>query len=87
MNTKKRSVVAYSALSEHLRKKVLTTYPNGFMNDLIKIPKSDGTSFSAFTLETEDTVYLVKLDEAYLRSPEDFLLEVEDYEPGEEELN
>ncbi len=39
-------------------------YPKGFndyLQDLVKYPKPDGTSFYAVTIETEDSIYLVKI--------------------------
>ena len=40
-------------------------YPRGFsdyLNDLIKYPKPDGTSFYAVTIEVPDAIYLVKIN-------------------------
>ncbi|MCQ2180636.1 MAG: hypothetical protein MJY50_01040 [Bacteroidales bacterium] len=39
-------------------------YPRGFndyLDDLVKYPKPDGTSFYAVTLEVPDGIYLVKI--------------------------
>ena len=40
-------------------------YPRGFndyLNDLVKYPKPDGTTFYAVTVEVPDAIYLVKIN-------------------------
>lgn len=63
-DTRKRHVVSYENMSAELAAIFAEKYPNGFndyLNDLTKYPKPDGTSFYAVTLETEDAIYLVKI--------------------------
>ena len=64
---KKRHVVSYEKMSGHpdLAAAFAEKYPKGFsdyLNDLIKYPKPDGTSFYAVTVETLDAIYLVKIN-------------------------
>ena len=65
---KKRHVVSFekmNALHPDLAAAFQEKYPKGFsdyLNDLVKYPKPDGTSFYAVTVETADAIYLVKIN-------------------------
>ncbi|MBR6458037.1 MAG: hypothetical protein IKS71_05520 [Bacteroidales bacterium] len=51
-------------MSEELATAFAEKYPRGFndyLNDLVKYPKPDGTSFYAVTVEIPDAIYLVKI--------------------------
>ena len=51
-------------MSEELAAAFAEKYPRGFndyLNDLVKYPKPDGTSFYAVTVEIPDAIYLVKI--------------------------
>lgn len=61
---KKRHVVSYENMSEALAAAFNEKYPRGFSDylpDLVKYPKPDGTSFYAVTVETDDSINLVKI--------------------------
>ena len=61
---KKRHVVSYENMSEALAAAFNEKYPGGFndyLPDLMKYPKPDGTSFYAVTVETDDSINLVKI--------------------------
>ena len=61
---KKRTVVSYENMSPALSAAFSEKYPKGFndyFQDLMKFEKPDGTSFYAVTVETEDTISLVKI--------------------------
>lgn len=61
---KKRTVVSYENMSEALAAAFSEKYPKGFNDyfpDLVKYDKPDGTSFYAVTIETEDTISLVRI--------------------------
>ena len=61
---KKRHVVSYENMSAELAAAFAEKYPKGFndyLNDLVKYPKPDGTSFYAVTVEIPDAIYLVKI--------------------------
>lgn len=61
---KKRTVVSYENISPALSAAFSEKYPKGFndyFQDLMKFEKPDGTSFYAVTVETEDTISLVKI--------------------------
>lgn len=62
---KKRSVVRYENMSAELAAAFEEKYPKGFSDyfpDLTKYDLPNGTSFYAVTMETEDAVYLVKIN-------------------------
>lgn len=63
-DTKKRHVVSYENMSEELAAAFNEKYKKGFndyLTDIVKYTKPDGTPFYAVTVETEDSVYLVKI--------------------------
>ena len=67
MADKKRHVVSYEKMNAHpdLAAAFAEKYPKGFsdyLNDLVKYPKPDGTSFYAVTVEVPDAIYLVKIN-------------------------
>lgn len=64
IDTRKRHVVSYENMSEELEALFNEKYPKGFndyLDDLTKYTKPDGTPFYAVTLETQDAIYLVKI--------------------------
>ncbi|MBQ7750253.1 MAG: hypothetical protein IJR77_03410 [Bacteroidales bacterium] len=84
-DTRKRHVVSYEKMSEELKKVFLEKYPKGYndyLNDLVKYPKPDGTSFYAVTLEIPDAIYLVKIN-----VKEDDMEDLERWLEGEEDAN
>ncbi len=61
---KRRHVVSYENMSEELAAAFYEKYPKGFSDylpDLVKYTKPDGTPFNAVTIETPDSIYLVKI--------------------------
>ena len=61
---KKRHVVSYENMSEEVLSAFNEKYPKGFADylpDLVKYSKPDGTPFYAVTIETADSIYLVKI--------------------------
>ncbi len=67
-DSKRRHVVSFEKMnSTHpdLAAAFQEKYPKGFsdyLNDLVKYPKPDGTSFYAVTVETQEAIYLVKIN-------------------------
>ena len=66
-DNKKRHVVSFEKMSQHpdLAAAFAEKYPKGFsdyLNDVMKYPKPDGTSFYAVTVEVPDAIYLVKIN-------------------------
>lgn len=64
IDTRKRHVVSYENMSPELAAIFAEKYPKGFndyLPDLMKYQKPDGTPFYAVTIETPDSIYLVKI--------------------------
>ena len=64
IDTRRRHVVSYENMSEELAAAFAEKYPKGFndyLGDLTKYTKPDGTPFYAVTVETPDSIYLVKI--------------------------
>ena len=62
---RKRHVVRYENMSDEVAEAFAEKYPRGFndyLDDLVKYPKPDGTSFYAVTIEIPDGIYLVKIE-------------------------
>lgn len=62
VNNKKKLVVSYENLSPELLEAFKLRYPQGYQDEVIKVDKPNGTCFYAVTLDTEDAVYLVKVN-------------------------
>lgn len=58
---KKRRIVDYSNVPEEIVNKLGELYPNGYENNIIKFPNAKGELISAVRVETDDTIYLVKV--------------------------
>ena len=83
IDTRKRHVVSYENMSEELAAVFAEKYPKGFndyLGDLTKYTKPDGTPFYAVTVETPDSIYLVKI-----KVKTDDLEDIERWLEGEEE--
>ena len=83
IDTRKRHVVSYENMSEELAAFFAEKYPKGFndyLGDLTKYTKPDGTPFYAVTIETPDSIYLVKI-----KIKTDDLEDIERWLEGEEE--
>lgn len=65
MDQKKRRVVSYENMDEALAAAFAEKYPRGFadyMPEAMKYDKPDGSFFYAVSVETEDTIALVKVN-------------------------
>jgi hypothetical protein len=58
---KKKVVTEYSKLNEELLKLYEETYPTGIAGNTIRFPNAKGEIVTAVRLETEDTIFLVKV--------------------------
>jgi len=59
---KKRIAVSFRNLSPELQDEVRKRYPNGFTEHMIRVDKGLSDFFYAVVFETEDIIYLVKVD-------------------------
>ncbi|MFW5760688.1 MAG: hypothetical protein ACOCXH_06910 [Cyclobacteriaceae bacterium] len=58
---KKRIIKSYEKLAPELQDLLNKKYPYGYSNQLIRLANSQGENYFAVPLETEDTVYMVKV--------------------------
>lgn len=58
---KKRVIKSYEKLSPELQDLMNDTYPQDYSNKLIRLTNAKGENYFAVPLETEDTVYMVKV--------------------------
>jgi hypothetical protein len=58
---KKKVVTDYSKLNDELLKLYDETYPTGIAGRTIRFPNSKGEIVTAVRLETDDTIFLVKV--------------------------
>jgi len=58
---KKRMVIDYKNLTDEILALLDEQYPTGFNGHYTKFPNSKGEIISAVRLETDDTIYLVKI--------------------------
>lgn len=64
IDTRRRHVVSFENMSDEVAALFAEKYPKGFndyLQDLTKYTKPDGTPFYAVTIETPDSIYLVKI--------------------------
>ena len=83
IDTRKRHVVSYENMSAEVAAIFAEKYPKGFndyLADLTKYTKPDGTPFYAVTIETQDSIYLVKI-----KVKTDDLEDIERWREGEED--
>ncbi len=59
---KKRSVISFANLSPELQEEVKKLYPYGFTEAMMRIDKPNGEFFYAVPFETEEVIYLVKIN-------------------------
>ena len=82
-DNRRRHIVSYENMSPELAAAFAEKYPKGFndyLGDLTKYTKPDGTPFYAVTVETPDSIYLVKI-----KVKTDDLEDIERWLEGEEE--
>ncbi len=58
---KKKVVIDYAKLSEELLAVYDETYPTGIAGKTIRFPNAKGEIVTAVRIETDDTIYLVKV--------------------------
>ena len=60
----KRVIKDYKSINTDLLQLLINTYPEGIdEKDLIKITKPDGKKINVVELRTDDTIYLIKIDQ------------------------
>jgi len=70
---KKRIIVDYKTLPDHVLEKLAERYPDGeYDSDVIRFTNAKGEIVSAVRVETEDHIYLVKVGVRLREMVEDF---------------
>lgn len=60
--TKRRSIISYDKLTIEQKKQILRDYPDGYINHLTTIKTPTGEILDALIWETEEVIYLVKIN-------------------------
>ena len=60
--TKRRAIVSYDKLSIDQKKQILKDFPDGYINHLTTIKTPTGEMLDALIWETEEVIYLVKIN-------------------------
>jgi hypothetical protein len=60
--SKRRSIISYDKLTIDQKKQILKDFPDGYINHLTTIKTPTGESLDAFIWETDEVIYLVKIN-------------------------
>ena len=60
--SKRRSIISYDKLTIDQKKQVLRDFPDGYINHLTSIKTPTGETLDALIWETEEVIYLVKIN-------------------------
>jgi hypothetical protein len=90
--SKKRAIVSYEKLSIEQKKELLLAFPNGFSEGMTKITTPTGEILDALLWETDEIIYLVKLNRNFAKpivadddDDDDFVEEFEKIAPVEDD--
>ncbi|MBI2258907.1 MAG: hypothetical protein HYU67_08415 [Flavobacteriia bacterium] len=93
--TKKRSIISYDKLDIEQKKELLKAFPDGFSSGMTQIKTPTGETLDALLWETEEIIYLVKLNKPQVKAKsvddededtDDDLDKIEDIEADEGDL-
>ncbi|WP_272151818.1 hypothetical protein [Tenacibaculum aiptasiae] len=75
----KRIIVDYNKLTTSILNLLVEKFPDGYdYSDIISFQNSEGKYISAVEVETENTIYLVKISSQLEKTMEDYFLDDED---------
>jgi hypothetical protein len=60
--SKRRTIISYDKLTIEQKKQILRDYPDGYINHLTTIKTPTGEVLDALIWETEEVIYLVKIN-------------------------
>jgi hypothetical protein len=60
--SKRRSIISYDKLTIEQKKQILRDFPDGYINHLTTIKTPTGEILDALVWETEEVIYLVKIN-------------------------
>ncbi|MES2587881.1 MAG: hypothetical protein V4622_02805 [Bacteroidota bacterium] len=66
--SKKRAIVSYDKLSIDQKKLLLLAFPDGFSEGMTQIKTPTGETLDALLWETEEIIYLVKINKPTLKA-------------------
>jgi len=81
--SKKRAIVTYEKLSEEMRDRLEEAFPEGFGGAMTQVSTPSGELMDAVLWETDEMIYLVKLNKVKQKNvviPEDDEEEEEDFD-------
>jgi hypothetical protein len=81
--SKKRAIVTYDKLSEEMKDRLEEAFPDGFGGSMTQIKTPTGETLDALLWETEEIIYLVKLNKIVTKPV--VIPEEEDFEDLPEE--
>ncbi len=91
--SKKRAIISYDKLTIDQKKQILRDFPDGYINHLTTIKTPTGEVLDALIWETEEVIYLVKINKIAPKpapvedDEEDFEEDFEKVEMEEDELD
>ena len=63
--SKRRGIISYDKLSIDQKKQILKDFPDGYINHLTTIKTPTGEVLDALIWETDEVIYLVKVNKTY----------------------
>lgn len=67
--SKKRAIISYDKLSIDQKKQILKDFPDGYVNHLTTIKTPTGEMLDALIWETDEVIYLVKINKVTPKAP------------------
>ena len=89
MDNKKRVIIDYSKLTDDLLRYLVEKYPDGYDDrDVISFRNAKNELIEAIKVETDETIYLVKISTKLEQTMEDFELDddIDDDLEGDESI-
>ena len=67
--SKKRAIISYDKLTIDQKKQILKDFPDGYINHLTTIKTPTGEMLDALIWETDEVIYLVKINKVTPKAP------------------
>ena len=67
--SKKRAIISYDKLTIDQKKQILKDFPDGYVNHLTTIKTPTGEVLDALIWETDEVIYLVKINKITPKAP------------------
>lgn len=67
--SKKRAIISYDKLTIDQKKQILKDFPDGYVNHLTTIKTPTGEMLDALIWETDEAIYLVKINKVTPKAP------------------